>query len=216
MDITANAKLNSGTELVLSSIVIEGLKNMGAQLNIELSKKIISNAVKMLLLADVRVPFNPEIYAVKPDCAKQSEYAIVTLLFLIIRHGLDKNKIKTLLNSHEINNVIIDEIIKVCEINYTKLVARNLKTGSTLLHYSGESEWKLACDIKHSNESCSNVDYQLTLYESNEQTGDRRQIIQLVCNTEEMQALVSKLKKIENHCHRIYKNNIGDEIMDGK
>lgn len=153
-------------------------------------------------LADI--PANPEIYATKPDYTKQAEYAVLTVLCLSIKHNLDSPKFRSLLESHDTNPYAIEELIKVYDINNLELRIKNMMVGHSLPHLTN-IEWKLTCDIKSSqtNFNSGELNYNIHLGRFNEKTGEREIIAEFVCNVEELQSLINKLKDIERHCVKI-------------
>lgn len=154
------------------------------------------------LLLDI--PANPEIYATKPDHAKQAEFAVLTAIFLSIKHNLDGTRFRNLLESHSISAMAVDELIKVYEANKTELRIKNLSTGISLLHLSNV-EWKLTCDVKSSQTEFGSgeLTYSIHLGRYKEKTGERQTIADFVCNVEELQSLIYKLKDVERQYERL-------------
>lgn len=212
------------SEVELSKIVVEGLRCLDSSFNSELTKKIISNAVKMSLHSDaskfiqyyhhsrsvsnhrlvVDIPANPEIYASKADLTKQAEYAVLTLLLLAIKFDLDDQQLRELLESHKISGSVIEELISVYEKNKSSLRVKNLTTGLSLPHVT-DVEWKLTCDVKSSNlDTLSGaLNFRINLGRFKEITGERETITEFVCNVEELQLLIGRLKEIERHCEKV-------------
>lgn len=152
----------------------------------------------------IDIPANPEIYATKPDYTKQSEYAVLTVLCLSIKHNLDSPKFRSLLKSHDVNSYAIDELCKAYDVNWLELRIKNMTTGHSLPHLSNV-EWKLTCDIKSSQTDLNSgeLNYNIHLGRFKEKTGERETIAEFVCNVEELQSLINKLKDIERHCAKI-------------
>lgn len=150
------------------------------------------------------IPTNPEIYATKPDYAKQAEFAVLTVIFLSIKHNFDSAKFRSLLESHNISAMAVDELIKVYETNKTELRIKNLTTGISLPHLTNV-EWKLTCDVKSSQTDygTGELTYNIHLGRYKEKTGEREAIADFVCNVEELQSLIYKLKEIERQYERL-------------
>lgn len=150
------------------------------------------------------IPANPEIYATKPDYTKQAEYAILTLLFLAIKHDLDNLKLRSLLEQYGVSNLAIEELINVYEKNKMQLRIKNLTTGLNVPHVTN-IEWKLTCDVKSSDidSNAGALNFRINLGRFREETGERETITEFVCNVEELQFLISRLKEIERHCEKI-------------
>lgn len=152
----------------------------------------------------VDIPSNPEIYATKPIYAKQAEYSILTLMFLAIKYDLDNVKLRELLEQHGVSDVACEELISVYEKNQTSLRIWNLTTGLSRPHVSNV-EWKLTCDVKSSqiDSTTGNLNFRINFGRYKELSGERETITEFVCNAEELQYLIGRLKEIERHCERI-------------
>lgn len=150
------------------------------------------------------IPSNPEIYASKPDYTKQAEYSVLTLMFLAIKNDFDNGKLRDLLEQHGVSNVVIEELISVYEKNKTSLRIKNLTTGLSMPHVTN-IEWKLTCDVKSSqiDSSTGALNFRINLGRFKELTGERETITEFICNAEELQFLIGRLKEIERHCERI-------------
>lgn len=155
-----------------------------------------------LLLADI--PSNPEIYATTPIYTKQAEYSVLTLMFLAIKYDLDNAKLRELLEGHGISDLATEELISVYEKNQTSLRIKNLTTGLSLPHVTN-IEWKLTCDVKSSQIDSANgaLNFRINLGRYKELSGERETITEFVCNAEELQFLIGRLKEIERHCERV-------------
>lgn len=158
--------------------------------------------VSNFLFADI--PSNPEIYATTPIYTKQAEYSILTLMFLAIKYDLDNAKLRDLLDQHDVSAGAIDELLSVYEKNQTSLRTKNLTTGLRIPHITNV-EWKLTCDVKSSQIDSTNgaLNFRIDLGRYKEQSGERETIIEFVCNAEELQFLIGRLKEIERHCERV-------------
>lgn len=190
--------------LELSKLAVDGLKHLGSTINIEISRKLITSTVKMSLYADANVPPNPEIYASNADYAKQSEFAVATLLFLATKYGYDGTKLRQFLDQYSLNSVIVDDLIKAYDTNRNEFLMRLLRTGHAFPHVS-DVEWKIVCDVKSAMSDCSTgeLTFHVNLGNFREKTGERDTIVEFVCNTEELQSLINKLKEIERHCAKL-------------
>lgn len=211
----------------LSTVVIEGLKILNTIISSDLTKKIISNAVKIALHSDaskitinsiivfeiktfltflylIDIPSAPEIYATKPDLTKQAEYSVLTLMFLAVKHNLDNAKLRELLDQHGVSNLATEELISVFEKNQTSLRIQNLTTGLSVPHVTNV-EWKLTCDVKSSQIDLATgvLNFRINLGRFKELSGERETITEFVCNIEELQFLIGRLKEIERHCERV-------------
>lgn len=118
---------------------------------------------------------------------------------------MDSRCLRSILEEHKVAAMAIDELIKVYENNKTALRIKNLTTGHSLQGHLTNVEWKLTCDIKSSqiDTSSGELNYSISLGRFKEITGEYFSIADFLCNVEEMQALVNKLKDIERHCDKI-------------
>lgn len=158
-------------------------------------------------LADI--PPNPEIYATKADLAKQAEYAVLTLFFLAIKHNFDNSKLRALLEHHGVSSVVIEDLVSAYDRNKAQLRIKNITTGLSLPHITNV-EWKLTCDVKSSSidgGDSAGLLYKINLGRFKEVTGEREAIAEFVCNVEELQFLISRLKDIERQCDRFSGGN---------
>lgn len=152
------------------------------------------------------IPANPEIYATRADLAKQAEYAVLTLFFLAIKHDYDNQKLRALLEKHEVSAVVTEDIISAYDRNRAQLRIKNITTGLNVAHITSV-EWKLTCDVKssHVDDDAGGLLYRISLGRYREVSGEREAITEFVCNVEELQFLINRLKDIERHCEKMVK-----------
>lgn len=126
---------------------------------------------------------------------------------MAIKHDLDNQKLRSLLEKHEVSNIVAEELINVYDRNKSQLRIKNLTTGLNLPHITNV-EWKLTCDVKssHIDSDSGGLLFRINLGRFKEVTGERESITELVCNVEEMQFLINRLKDIERHCEKIIAN----------
>lgn len=153
------------------------------------------------------IPSLPEIYATKADYTKQAECSVLTLLYLSIKYDLDNAQLRELLEQHGVSNVATEELITVYEKNHASLRMKNLTTGLSLSHVTNV-EWKLSCDVKSSQIDASTgaLNFRINLGRFKELSGERETITEFVCNAEELQFLIGRLKEIERHCEKVGTN----------
>lgn len=154
------------------------------------------------------IPANPEIYATKADLAKQAEYAVLTLFFLAIKHNLDNQQMRALLEHHGLSPLVIEDLITAYDRNKSQLRIKNITTGLCVPHITN-IEWKLTCDVKssHIDGDSGGLLYRISLGRYKEVSGERESITDFVCNVEELQFLVNRLKDIERHCEKLVGGN---------
>ncbi|TMW43375.1 hypothetical protein DOY81_011546 [Sarcophaga bullata] len=187
--------------IILSNLVIEGLGNLGSVIPLVVTKKIIANSVKLTLHPEATITPVPEIYAKNSDKAKQSEYAIVTLYSLAIKHSLDVMALRQLMEEQNVNAVVIEEITRTYEEQRKALFLRQIQVGHSFPHIT-DLQWRIVADVKSStsDHSSEEVGFYINMGRYKQKGGDRETIVEFVCNTEELQLLINKLKEIERHC----------------
>ncbi|KAH8366974.1 COMM domain-containing protein 3 [Drosophila serrata] len=189
---------------LLSATVVAGLKSLGNIITPALTKILIANALKLTLHPDATIAPVPEIYASNAACAKQSEYAVVTLLSLATKHGWDGFTLRQQLDQLSINSVAIEELARVYEDNRKDLVLRQLQLGHNFPHIT-DIQWRIACDVKSSTSDCSTgvASFYINLGNFRPSSGERVTVVEFVCNAEELQSLINRLKEIERHCSQM-------------
>ncbi|XP_023176420.1 COMM domain-containing protein 3 [Drosophila hydei] len=189
---------------LLSATVIAGLKNLGTTLTAVISKTLIANSLKLTLHPDAIIAPVPEIYATNAASAKQSEYAVVTLYAVATKHGWSSITLRQQLDALELNASAIDELTRVYEDNRKDLVLRQLQLGHNFPHIT-DVQWRIVCDVKSSTSDCSSgaPHFNINLGHYRQSSGERVTVVEFVCNAEELQSLVNRLKDIERHCNQV-------------
>lgn len=125
-------------------------------------------------------------------------------MFLAIKYDMDNAKLKELLDQHGVSDAASEELISVYEKNQTLLRSKNLTTGLSLPHATNV-EWKLTCDVKSSqiDSTTGALNFRIDLGRYKELSGERETITEFVCNAEELQFFIGRLKEIERHCERV-------------
>ncbi|XP_013101218.1 COMM domain-containing protein 3 [Stomoxys calcitrans] len=192
-------------KLTLSKAVIEGLRHLGTSIESETARKLIANCVKLTLHPQATIPPVPEIYASNSLRAKQSEYAVVSLFSLATKHCLDGMYLRQLLEEIELANSTIEELTKSYEDNKKSLILRHLQIGHSFPHIT-DLQWRIVADVKSSTSESSSGEPSFYInmgrFRQNSE-GDRETIAEFVCNTEELQLLINKLKEVERHCEKL-------------
>ncbi|KAH8276674.1 hypothetical protein KR044_008085, partial [Drosophila immigrans] len=220
---TEEANANSS---LLSATVVAGLQNLGTTLSAAISKTLIANALKLTLHPDASKlmsstpPFRllissiymfiviapvPEIYATNAASAKQSEYAVVTLYAVATKQAWDSAKLRQQLETHALHTSALDELTRVYEDNRKELVLRQLQLGHNFPHIT-DVQWRIVCDaVKSSTSSHSNgaAHFIINLGQYRQSSGERLTIVEFMCNAEELQSLINRLKDIERHCNQV-------------
>ncbi|XP_067635182.1 COMM domain-containing protein 3 [Eurosta solidaginis] len=188
----------------LSGLVVKGLQHLGKDVNMEITKKLIANTLKHVISCEANVPSAPDIYATNADKAKLSEYAIVLLLAEATKYGCDGSSLRTLLESFDINDDVLEELVRTYEDNRINLTLRHHRLGSDFPHIT-DIQWRITADVRSSTSDSSSgeVSFLLNLGRYHETRGERETVVEFVCSTEEMQLLINKLKEVERHCEKI-------------
>ncbi|XP_065364447.1 COMM domain-containing protein 3 [Calliphora vicina] len=189
------------TPITLSNLVVEGLGHLGTTIPLDTTKKIIANSVKLTLHPEATIPPVPEIYATNSGKAKQSEYAIVTLYSLAIKHNLDVMAVRQVMEERHLNPAVIEELTRTYEEQRKHLFLRQLQVSHSFPHIT-DLQWRIVADVKSStsDHSSKEVGFHINLGRYKQKGGERETIVEFVCNTEELQLLINKLKEIERHC----------------
>ncbi|EDW65448.1 COMM domain-containing protein 3 [Drosophila virilis] len=201
---TSNATTTHASNGLLSATVIAGLKNLGTVLTAAISKTLIANSLKLTLYPDAIIAPVPEIYASNAASAKQSEYAVVTLYAVATKHGWDSVTLRQQLETLSVNAIAIDELTRVYEDNRKDLVLRQLQLGHSFPHIT-DVQWRIVCDVKSSTSDSSSgaPHFNINLGQYRQSSGERVSIVEFVCNAEELQSLINRLKDIERHCNQV-------------
>ncbi|KAH8274178.1 hypothetical protein KR018_001178 [Drosophila ironensis] len=187
---------------LLSATVVAGLKNLGTLISLPLTKILIANALKLTLHPDATIAPVPEIYATNAGCAKQSEYGVVTLLAVATKHAWDGHMLRQQLEQLSMDGQAAEELARVYEDNRKDLVLRQLQLGHNFPHIT-DVQWRIVCDVKSStaDSSTGTANFSINLGRFQPSSGERVTVVEFVCNAEELQSLINRLKEIERHCN---------------
>ncbi|KAH8272720.1 hypothetical protein KR026_006518 [Drosophila bipectinata] len=196
----ASLETDEGVSL-LSDTVVAGLKNLGTIISPVLTKTLIANSMKLTLHPDATIAPVPEIYATNAACAKQSEYAVVTLYAVATKHGWDGLALRQQLENLSIHTTAVDELTRVYEDNRKDLILRQLQLGHNFPHIT-DVQWRIVSDVKSSTSDSSTgvANFYINLGHFRQSSGERITVVEFVCNAEELQSLINRLKEIERHC----------------
>ncbi|XP_017094774.2 COMM domain-containing protein 3 [Drosophila bipectinata] len=196
----ASLEMDEGVSL-LSDTVVAGLKNLGTIISPVLTKTLIANSMKLTLHPDATIAPVPEIYATNAACAKQSEYAVVTLYAVATKHGWDGLALRQQLENLSIHTTAVDELARVYEDNRKDLILRQLQLGHNFPHIT-DVQWRIVSDVKSSTSDSSTgvANFFINLGHFRQSSGERITVVEFVCNAEELQSLINRLKEIERHC----------------
>ncbi|KAH8330042.1 hypothetical protein KR074_011531 [Drosophila pseudoananassae] len=196
----ATLETDEGVSL-LSATVVAGLKNLGTIISPVLTKTLIANSMKLTLHPDATIAPVPEIYATNAACAKQSEYAVVTLYAVATKHGWDGLALRQQLENLSIHTMAVDELSRVYEDNRKDLILRQLQLGHNFPHIT-DVQWRIVSDVKSSTSDSSTgvANFYINLGHFRQSSGERITVVEFACNAEELQSLINRLKEIERHC----------------
>lgn len=207
----------------LAGCVTDGLKLLNNKINEEITKKLIVNAVKQLLikgpgnqifklfliscifnkqLLSVALPARPEIYDSPVGLeAKQADFAVSSILLLAAQHSTDLISLRQLLDRHKINNQTVEQLVESYEKFQNEITARLAKQG-----YSHNIPELTSVSVEIQQKIPSNeLVYKINLQSFDHKSGRDKTIQEMFCNQEELQSLINKLKDIERHCEKISK-----------
>lgn len=142
---------------------------------------------------------------------------MLSTFLLAIKHNFDSHSLKAQLDQHQLAASAVLELVQVYEDNRAALRIKNLMTGHSEPHITN-AEWKLTCDIKSSEidgvaTTGDLLEYGVSLGRFTAKTGERESIADFVCNFEELQALVNRLKDIEKHCQKLTITSSSTELV---
>lgn len=138
------------------------------------------------------IPTNPEIYSNDADLVKQSEYAVICLLFQCVKYNLTSELVGPELQSLGVADEIVEDFFEILESNKQALMEKSMMIGHGF-PVVNEVTWKLQTQVKGTNEN--QVDFKINF-------GDEAEFL---CNKEELQKLISQLKEVERHCESFTK-----------
>ncbi|XP_016948760.1 COMM domain-containing protein 3 [Drosophila biarmipes] len=189
---------------LFSATVVAGLRNLGGIISPPLTKLLIANSLKLTLHPDATIASVPELYASNAACAKQSEYAVVALYALATKHGWDGLQLRQQLEKLALEAGTVDELSRVFEDSRKDLILRQVQLGHNFPHIT-DIQWRIVCDVKSSTSDCSTgvANFHINLGHFKTSSGERETIVEFVCNAEELQSLINRLKEIERHCHQM-------------
>lgn len=117
---------------------------------------------------------------------------------------MDGMYLRQLLEEIDLNAAIIEELVKSYEDNKKSLILRHLKIGHNFPHIT-DFQWRIVADVKSSTSERSTGEpgfyINMGRYNLNSD-GERETVVEFVCNTEELQLLINKLKEVERHCEK--------------
>jgi len=186
----------------LADTVVDGLKLLNNKIDEEITKKLIVNAVKQLLIKGPALPARPEIYdsAVGFE-AKQADFAVCSLLLLAAQHSIDVISLRQFLDHLNISNQTIEQLVESYEKFKGELSSRLLKVGN-----SHDIPELTNCQVEIQQRVPTNeLIYKVNLQTFDHQAGRNETIQEIFCNQEELQSMINKLKDIERHCEKISK-----------
>lgn len=108
------------------------------------------------------------------------------------------------MEQHEVNKLAIEELSKAFEDNKKEFFLQQLQIANTFPHIT-DVQWNIAADVKSSTSDCSSgeLTFHINLGNYQSHTGQRDTVVEFLCNTEELQSLLNKLREIERHCENI-------------
>jgi COMM domain containing 3 len=203
----------------LSKNVIVGLRLLNDTIQEDITKKLIVNAVKQMLVRgpgesiDFRfflsfvdnfyllaLPARPEIYDSEVSLeAKQADFAVTSVLLLSAQHSIDATAFRELLDHHKISEQTKEQLSESYEKFRDELTTRLSAQGNS---HNIPSWTNVSVDVQLSS---GEIKYKLNLQSFDHQSGTNKTIEEIFCNQEELQSMINKLKDIERHCEKLSK-----------
>ncbi|CRL02457.1 CLUMA_CG015330, isoform A [Clunio marinus] len=188
----------------LATSAIEGLKVLNNEINEEITKKVIVNAVKQLLVNGPALPARSEIYESSAGVhAKQADFGICCILLLSARHSTDVVTLRQILVHIKLNSQTIDQLAEAYEKFKDELINKISKQGNS----HNLPEWTNVSVEVERELPTGEVSYKIKLLSFDHESGQNKIIDELHCNQEELQSFINSLRDIERHCERLTKQN---------
>lgn len=111
--------------------------------------------------------------------------------------------LRQLIEEQEINAAVIEELTRTYEEQRKQLFLRQLQVSHSFPHIT-DLQWRIVADVKSStsDHSSEQVGFYINMGRYKQKGGERETIIEFLCNTEELQLLINKLKEIERHSEK--------------
>lgn len=117
---------------------------------------------------------------------------------------MDGMYLRQLLEEVDVCAPTIEELTRTYEEQKKALILRHLQIGHSFPHIT-DLQWRIVADVKSStlDTSSGEVGFYVNMGRYKQHSGgDRETVVEFVCNTEELQLLINKLKEIERHCEK--------------
>ncbi|KAG5680054.1 hypothetical protein PVAND_009584 [Polypedilum vanderplanki] len=194
--------MDESTTFKISDSVIKDLNLLNGTINEEITRKLFINSIKQIFVNGPALPIRSDIYdnEVKIEVEK-AKFGVCCILLRAAQNSLDVLKLKDILNEYQINPKTIHQIVE----SYKKFREEFI---NRLSNYNTTTNIPFLVDVDYEIQQCTvsntkEVLYQLIFkgYDNSRETVIKK----IVCNSEELQLLISRLKDIERHCERISK-----------
>lgn len=205
---------------------IRALKLLNNEISEEITKKIIVNAVKQLIvkgpgkliinsfiLPSINLKFSYQTFLAiatrsdgiyethKSSEIKLADFAVCTVLLLSAKHSVDALTLKQILELNKIETKTIEQLAESFDKFGDEIHSRLSRLGNS-------HELDELTNISVKAQYVNNADeliYKIRLQSFDHEIGKRRNIQEFCCNQQELQSLINKLKDIERHCERLTK-----------
>uniref|UniRef100_A0A7G3AE42 COMM domain-containing protein 3 n=1 Tax=Lutzomyia longipalpis TaxID=7200 RepID=A0A7G3AE42_LUTLO len=191
----------------LSPVVIKGIQSLRDVSDNEVAHRIIEKSFRRVVEDedDRRVAEDAPDASVEASVAL-IEYALVSLMVIAAKNNLTSNELRHLVNHHGAGESLSGQIARKYELSLPDLLAK-LSTYGYTEPFVADANWKMSCSIQShtSLNTHGELLYKISLEDVDSTLGSTKSIANFTCNTEELQALIAKLKDIERHCDKIGK-----------
>jgi len=178
------------------------LKLLNNQINQDITKKLIVNAVKQLRITGPALPVRAEIYDSPVALeAKQADFAVCSVLLLAAQHSMDVISLRQLLDNHKIDNQTVEQLIETYEKFKDDFAERLSQQGNS----HNLPKWTSVSIEVQQLLASNGLQYKINLQSFDHKAGQHQTIQEMFCNQEELQSLINKLKDVDRHCERISK-----------
>lgn len=132
------------------------------------------------------------------------------LFFQATRKGATIEDLRNYLLQKNVKSDLVDELVITYKLHKDEFKQKALTFAPAYLPYVNDVSWSLHCDVGSSSISKpGGITFKIQLTgNSNELVEGKDVITEFVCNPEELQSLINRLKEIERSCRRVASSTV--------
>jgi hypothetical protein len=207
---------------------LDGLKLLNNELPSELSKRLLKNAVKQILIVGLgklvsllfkimikfstALPPKPDLYEEKAELSKLADFGICSFLILSAKFdsneiGIRNEELGNYLAENQVKKETIDQLVEIYEQCKEEIKSRlACLSDPQNIPKLTNCTWELNYNVKSNSSTESDLEYKIDFQSFDQKTGSHQTISNFHCNPEELTFLINKLKDIERHCEKLALN----------